>query len=177
MSDEGLRRAAVAVSEPRGEGLREALVGALEPLTWGHVFPNDKATNRDMTVFAMTVGYLKRHLYERVAATPPAPAQEWPAVDCKVTFLHDHKTPDGYYGPWEGPHDAWDDGSFPDAATPPAPAPDVAADRLADWMMFHIPEYNRWMMTGWRETMRDEAVVLARSMLDAALAPDRQETT
>jgi hypothetical protein len=41
-------------------------------------------------------------------------------------------------------------------------------ERLADWMLDHLAEYNRWMMTGWRETMRDEAVVLAGQMLDAA---------
>jgi hypothetical protein len=39
-------------------------------------------------------------------------------------------------------------------------------ERLADWMLDHLAEYNRWMMTGWRETMR--AVVLAGQMLDAA---------
>lgn len=52
-----------------------------------------------------------------------------------------------------------------------APRPLTEEERLADWMMFHLPEYNRWMMTGWRDTMRDEAVVLARQMLDAVRAP------
>ncbi len=48
---------------------------------------------------------------------------------------------------------------------------DTQAERLADWIMFHIPEISRWMMVGWRETMRDEAVELAKQMLDAAVGP------
>ena len=49
--------------------------------------------------------------------------------------------------------------------------PRTEAERLADWMMNHLVEYNRWMTTGWRDTMRDEAVVLAGQMLEAAAGP------
>ena len=49
--------------------------------------------------------------------------------------------------------------------------PRTEAGRLADWMMDHLVEYNRWMTTGWRDTMRDEAVVLAGQMLEAAAGP------
>jgi hypothetical protein len=48
------------------------------------------------------------------------------------------------------------------------PTPLTAEERLADWLMDHIPQVNRWMTTGWRDTMRDEGVVLARQMLAAA---------
>ena len=58
------------------------------------------------------------------------------------------------------------------AATRPAEAPaGLDEERLADWMMDHLPEYQRWIATGWQDTMRDEAVVLARDMIRAATRP------
>lgn len=39
---------------------------------------------------------------------------------------------------------------------------------LADWMMENISALHRWMFTGWRETMYDEAVDLAKEMLRAS---------
>jgi hypothetical protein len=41
---------------------------AFDTLTSGHVFPNDRLSAREQTVFQMTVGYIKRHMRDRLAA-------------------------------------------------------------------------------------------------------------
>lgn len=58
------------------EGLREDWDAAFDTLTSGHVFPNDKLSAREQTVFQFTVGYIKRHMRDRLAAlrdTGPRP--------------------------------------------------------------------------------------------------------
>lgn len=41
-------------------------------------------------------------------------------------------------------------------------------EHLADWMMENIATLNRWMYSGWRDTMYSEAVALSKEMLRAS---------